>query len=103
MGLGLLDRFLKCTINKQIRVGITLIVLMAIIISISLLAMSNIIQYHNYSDYYEKIIYDEDNKMLLNYEQYIHTIESTIESKAKNDLEFYRILEKMYFEKMIQL
>ena len=100
MGLGLLDRFLKCTINKQIRVGITLIVLMAIIISISLLAMSNIIQYQNFSDYYEKIIYDEDNKMLLNYEQYIHTIENTIESKAKNDLEFYRILEKMYFENL---
>ena len=34
MGISILDRFLKLTINMQIRVGITFVVLMAIIISI---------------------------------------------------------------------
>ena len=100
MGLSLLDRCLKLTINMQIRVGITFVVLMAIIISILLLTMSNLIQYHNFTNYYENIIQDEDNKMLLNYEQYIHTIESTVERKAKSDLEFYRVLETMYFENL---
>ena len=100
MGLSFLDRCLKLTINMQIRVGITFVVLMAIIISILLLTMSNLIQYHNFTGFYENIIQDEDNKMLLNYEQYIHTIESTVERKAKNDLEFYRVLESMYFENL---
>ena len=100
MGIGILDKFLTLTINMQIRVGITVVVLIAILISIVLLLMSNLIQYHNFTNYYENIIQDEDHKMLLNYEQYIHTIESTIETKAKNDLEFYRILEKMYFENL---
>ena len=100
MGISILDRCLKLTINMQIRVGITFVVLIAIIISMLLLTMSNIIQYYNFSSYYENIIQDEDNKMLLNYEQYIHTIESTVERKAKSDLEFYRNLEKMYFENL---
>ena len=100
MGISILDRFLKLTINMQIRVGITLVVLIAIIISILLLIMSNLIHYYNFTNYYENTIQDEDNKMMLNYEQYIHTIESTVERKAKSDLEFYRILEKMYFENL---
>ena len=100
MGISILDRCLKLTINMQIRVGITLVVLIAIIISILLLIMSNLIQYYNFTNYYENTIQDEDNKMMLNYEQYIHTIESTVERKAKSDLEFYRILEKMYFENL---
>ena len=100
MGISLLDKCLTLTINMQIRVGITLVVLSAIIISMLLLTMSNIIQYYNFSSYYENIIQDEDNKMLLNYEQYIHTVESTVERKAKSDLEFYRNLEKVYFENL---
>ena len=100
MGISILDRCLKLTINMQIRVGIILVVLTAIIISILLLTMSNLIQYYNFTNYYENTIQDEDNKMMLNYEQYIHTIESTVERKAKSDLEFYRILEKMYFENL---
>ena len=100
MGLSLLDRCLKLTINMQIRVGITFVVLMAIIISILLLTMSNLIQYHNFTNYYENIIQDEDNKMLLNYEQYIHNIESTVERKTKSDLEFYRVLETVFFENL---
>ena len=100
MGVSLLDKCLTLTINMQIRLGITIVVLGAIIISMLLLTMSNIIQYYNFSSYYENIIQDEDNKMLLNYEQYIHTVESTVEKKAKSDLEFYRNLEKMYFENL---
>ena len=41
-----------------------------------------------------------DNKMLSNYEQYIHIIESTIEAKTKSDLEFYKNLEKTFFENL---
>ena len=103
MGLGLLDRFLKFTINMQIRVGITVVVLIAILISIALLSMSNIIQYNNFTNYYENIIQDENDKMLLFYEQYIQTVEATVERKAKSDLEFYQNLEKIYFENLTGL
>ena len=56
MGISILDRCLKLTINMQIRVGIILVVLTAIIISILLLTMSNLIQYYNFTNYYENTI-----------------------------------------------
>lgn len=103
MALAILDKCLKLTINVQIRLGITFLVVISIIISLVLLVMSNLIQFEYFTNYYENIIQNEDNKMLLNYEQYIHTVESTIEKKAKNDLEFFRILETMYLENLEDL
>ena len=98
--MGLLDKFLTLTINMQIRIGILLVILLVIIISILLLIMSCLIQFYLFRNSFENIIEENDTKMLLNYEQYIHTIESTIEIKTKNDLEFYRNLEKMFFENL---
>ena len=93
-------KFLTFTINMQIRLRILSVISVSIIISIVLLVMSNLIQYHNFVNSFESIIEDKDNKMLLNYEQYIHTVESTVEEKTKIDLEFYRNLENMFFENL---
>ena len=98
--VSIIDKCLTLTINMQIRVEIIAVVLISIFISMLLLLMSNLIQYHNFTNYYENLIQDEDHKMLLNYEHYIHSVESTIETKSKNDLEFYRVLETMYFENL---
>ena len=98
--MGLMDTFLKLTISVQIRVGIISVVLFAIIISLALLTVSTLIQYNTMINYYEEIIEDEDNKMLLNFEQYIHNIEYLFDRKSKTDLEFYSILENTFFESL---
>jgi len=98
--MGLMDSFLKLTISVQIRVGIISVVLFAIIISLALLTASTLIQYNTMINYYEEIIEDEDNKMLLNFEQYIHNIENLFDRKSKTDLEFYSILESTFFESL---
>lgn len=98
--MGLMDTFLKLTISVQIRVGIISVVLFAIIISLALLTVSTLIQYNTMINYYEEIIEDEDNKMILNFEQYIHNIENLFDRKSKTDLEFYSILENTFFESL---
>jgi len=98
--MGLMDKFLKLTISVQIRVGIICVVLFAIIISLALLTVSTLIQYNTMINYYEEIIEDEDNKLLLNFEQYIHNIENLFDRKSKTDLEFYSVLENTFFEKL---
>ena len=98
--MGILDSFLKLTISVQIRVGIIIVVLFAILISLALLTVSTLIQYNTMTNYYENIIEDEDNKMLLNFEQYIHTIEKLFVRKSKLDLEFYSLLENITNESL---
>ena len=98
--MGWLDKFLTLTINMQIRIGILFVILLVIIISIILLIMSCLIQFYLFTNSFENIIEENDNKMLSNYEQYIHIIESTIEAKTKSDLEFYKNLEKTFFENL---
>ena len=51
-------------------------------------------------NYYEEIIEDEDNKMLLNFEQYIHTVEKLLDRKSKLDLAFYTHLENIFYESL---
>ena len=98
--MGLMERFLKMTISVQIRVGIITVVLFAIIISLALLTVSTLIQYNSMINYYENIMEDEDNKMLLNFEQYIHTVETLLDRKSKIDLYFYSNLEKIFYESL---
>lgn len=98
--MGLMDNFLKLKISLQIRVGIITVVLFAIIISLALLTVSALIQYNTMTNYYEEIIEDEDNKMLLNFEQYIHTVEKLVDRKSKIDLKFYSILENTFTESL---
>ena len=101
--MGWLDKFLTLTINMQIRIGISFVILLVIIISIILLLMSCLIQFYLFTNSFEDIIEENDNKMLVNYERYIHTIESTVEAKTKSDLEFYKNLEKTFFENLVGL
>ena len=98
--MGFIDTFLKLSISVQIRVGIISVVFFAIIILFALLAVSTLIQYNTMINYYEEIIEDEDNKMLLNFEQYIHTVEKLLDRKSKTDLKFYSLLEKNYNESL---
>ena len=98
--MGLMDKFLKLKISLQIRVGIISVVLFAIIISLALLTVSTLIQYNTMINYYEEIIEDEDNKMLLNFEQYVHTVEKLLDRKSKLDLEFYTHLENIFYESL---
>ena len=95
-----MEKFLKLKISVQIRVGIITVVLFAIIISVALLIVSTLIQYNSMINYYDEIIEDEDNKMLLNFEQYIHTIETLLDINSKTDLSFYSILENTFYEKL---
>ena len=98
--MGIMDTFLKLSISAQIRVGIISVVLFAIIISFALLTVSTLVQYNTMMNYYEDIIEGEDNKMLLNFEQYIHNVEKLLDRKSKTDLEFYSILENNFFESL---
>ena len=98
--MGFIDTFLKFSISVQIRVGIISVVLFAIIISFALLFVSTLIQYNTMINYYEEIIEDEDNKMLLNFEQYIHTIEKLLDRKSKTDLKFYTLLENNFNQQL---
>ena len=95
-----MDQFLKLKISLQIRVGIISVVLFAIIISLALLTVSTLIQYNTMINYYEEIIEDEDNKMLLNFEQYVHTVEKLLDRKSKLDLAFYTHLENIFYESL---
>ena len=98
--MSLIDRFLKLTISVQIRVGIITVVVFAVIIFLALLIVSTLIQYNTMINYYEQIIDDEDNKMLLNYEQYIHSLENILERKSKTDLKYYSLLESNFIENL---
>ena len=94
----LMERFLKLKISVQIRVGIITVVLFAIIISLALLTVSTLIQYNSMINYYDEIVEDEDNKMILNFEQYIHIVETLLDRNSKTDLSFYSILENTFYE-----
>ena len=95
--MTLFDKFLKLSISLQIRVGIICVILFAVIILSSLLIISTLIQFNTMQNYYNEIIENENDNMLLNIEQYVFSVEDLIMISSKRDLRFLSLLQKNYF------